>query len=420
MTRPFVLLLGGRHKGEPYTRLAPLLAGRCRAVIAYGEAGPIVVARSVGARARRWCAAGSFDAVMARARELARPGRRGAAVSRLLELRHVHQLRGAGPALPRDRGVVVTSRRRVQHPGDLRWETRLLVVVTAVLTVFGIASLHAAATLERDAFGFFMKQLAGALAGAIALIIVSRVDYHVWRRLAWPLLLGTILLLLIPLLPFPDSIRPYRNGARRWVQIGPLNLQPSEVARFAIVVWTAMLAAKKGEAVRGFKKGLLPVPADHRLVSLLILLEPNLSMAVLVALIGGVVLFTAGAKIGHFLLLGVAGLFAGVSLIWAEPYRLTRLKCFLEPCGAGGLPAESGAHRLRLGRAARRRLRARPAQDAYLPYGYSDFLAATIGEEWGFLGVLVIAHRCSPSSAGSASGSPRPRPIPSASTWRRA
>jgi cell division protein FtsW len=285
----------------------------------------------------------------------------------------------------------VVTAAAIQHPGDLRWETRLLVVVAAVLTVFGIASLHAAATLERDAFGFFMKQLAGALAGAIALVVVARVDYHLWRRLAWPLLIGTIVLLLIPLLPFPDSIRPYRNGAHRWVRIGPLNLQPSEVARFAVVVWTAMLVAKKGEAVRGFKKGLFPCLLIIGIVSLLILLEPNLSMAVLVALIGGVVLFTAGAKIGHFLLLGVAGLFAGLSLIWAEPYRLTRLKCFLEPCGqadfqlnqailgfgsGGPLGVGYGHGQLKM---------------RYLPYGYSDFLAATIGEEWGFLGVLVIA-----------------------------
>jgi cell division protein FtsW len=107
-------------------------------------------------------------------------------------------------------------------------------------------------------------------------------------------------------------------------------------------------------------------------VSLLILLEPNLSTAVLVALIGGVVLFTAGARIGHFLLLGVAGLFGAVSLIWAEPYRLVRLRCF----GSGGAFGVGYGHgQLKMN---------------YLPYGYSDFLAATIGEEWGFLGVLVI------------------------------
>ena len=274
---------------------------------------------------------------------------------------------------------------------ELRWETRLLVVITAVLTVFGIASLYAAATLEKDAWGFFIKQTSGAVIGMVALVIVSRIDYHRWQKLAWPLLLLTMALLVIPLLPFTRRISPVLNGARRWVDIGPLNLQPSEVARFSVAVWAAMLAAKKGELVRGFKKGVAPFLLVLGAVSFLILLEPNLSMAVLAALIGGVVLFTAGAKIGHFLLLGVGGLFAAVSLIWAEPYRLVRLRCFLEPCGqanfqltqallgfgsGGPLGVGFGQGQLKL---------------KYLPYAYSDFLFSTIGEEWGFLGVLVVA-----------------------------
>ncbi|HEV8197126.1 MAG TPA: putative peptidoglycan glycosyltransferase FtsW [Gemmatimonadales bacterium] len=278
-----------------------------------------------------------------------------------------------------------------RDPGDLRWETRLLVVVTAVLTVFGIASLYAAATLEKGAFGFFLKQLVGALAGALVMIFVSRMDYHRWRSLAWPILLGSVALLLVPLLPFPESIRPLRNGAHRWVALGPINVQPSEVARFAVVVWAAMLAAKKGEAVRGFKKGLFPFLLILGMVSFLILLEPNLSTAVLVALIGGVVLFTAGAKIGHFLLLGVAGIFAGVSLIWAEPYRLTRLKCFLEPCGQSSFQLTQALLGFGSGGALGVGYGHGQLKMRYLPYGYSDFLAATIGEEWGFLGVGVIA-----------------------------
>jgi cell division protein FtsW len=280
----------------------------------------------------------------------------------------------------------------VRQPGELRWETRLLTVVTAVLTVFGIASLYAAAAMEARPFDLFVKQLAGAGMGALALLIVSRVDYHRWRSLAWPLLLLALAALVVVVLPFTRSVAPSINGARRWIQLGPANFQPSELARFAIVVWTAMLAAKKGDAVRGFKKGVLPFLLIIGVMSFLILIEPNLSMATLVALLGGVVLFTAGAKIGHFLLLGVAALFGGLSLIWAEPYRLQRLKCFLEPCEGGGdwqlqqallgfgsggpLGVGYGHGQLKMN---------------YLPYAHSDFLGATIGEEWGFLGVLVIS-----------------------------
>jgi cell division protein FtsW len=279
----------------------------------------------------------------------------------------------------------------VRHPGELRWETRLLVVVTAALTAFGITSLYAAATMQANAFGLAMGQMVGAIFGGILILIVSRIDYHVWRPLAWPMLLLAILVLIIPVLPFTQGIAPRVNGARRWIDIGPLNFQPSEAARFAVLVWTAMLAAKKGEAVRGFKKGLAPFLVMIGLVSLLILLEPNLSMAVLVALIGGVVLFVAGAKIGHFLLLGVGAFFATLWLIWVSPYRLERARCLLEPCegggdyqlgqaligfGAGGPVGVGFGHgQLKMN---------------YLPYAYSDFLFSTIGEEWGFLGVLII------------------------------
>jgi cell division protein FtsW len=273
---------------------------------------------------------------------------------------------------------------------ELRWETRLLAVITAVLTVFGIATLYAAATLERDAWGFFTKQLSGAVGGTILMVIFSRVDYHRWREYAWPLLLATVVLLVIPLLPFTRSISPVINGARRWISIGPLTLQPSEVARFAVAVWAAMLAAKKGELVRGFKKGVAPFLLVLGVVSFLILLEPNLSMAVLVTLIGGVVLFTAGAKIGHFLLLGVTGVFAAVSLIWAEPYRLTRLRCFLEPCGEGGFQLSQALLGFGAGGPFGVGFGQGQLKLHYLPYAYSDFLFSTIGEEWGFLGVLVI------------------------------
>src|SRR5918994_6321797 len=201
--------------------------------------------------------------------------------------------------------------RPVRHPGEMRWETRLLGLVTAALLVFGIAATYGAASLvtlqgQSAGMGFALRQLSGALVGGILLLLASRLDYYRWRQLAWPLLFVTIGFLLIPLLPFTRSIAPLVNGARRWVDIGPINFQPSELARVVVVIWCAMLASKKGEQVREFKKGVLPFMLILGLVSVLILLQPNLSMATLVALLGGLVLFTSGAKIGHFILLGGA------------------------------------------------------------------------------------------------------------------
>ena len=103
--------------------------------------------------------------------------------------------------------------------------------------------------------------------GGILLLLASRLDYYRWRQLAWPLLLVTLVLLLIPLLPFTLAIAPPVNGARRWIDLGPINFQPSELARLVVVIWCAMLASKKGLQVREFKKGVLPFMLILGLVS---------------------------------------------------------------------------------------------------------------------------------------------------------
>jgi cell division protein FtsW len=288
--------------------------------------------------------------------------------------------------------------RAVRHPGELRWETRLLGVVTVVLLAFGVAATYGAASLvtmkgQSVGVGFAARQLSGAAIGGILLLLASRQDYYRWRQLAWPLLLMTVALLLIPLLPFTRSIAPSINGARRWIDLGPVNFQPSELARLVVVIWCAMLASKKGVQVREFRKGVVPFIVVLGIVSLLILLEPNLSMATLVALLGGLVLFTSGAKIGHFILLGGVGVILVFHQIRDAQYRLARLLTFLNPgdatteagfqihqslvgIGSGGVFGTGfGMGQQKLG---------------YLPYAYSDFLFSTIGEEWGFAGVCLV------------------------------
>jgi len=286
----------------------------------------------------------------------------------------------------------------MRHPGDNRWETRLLGVVTLGLLVVGIASTYGASSLTTVngkvvGMTFAWRQLSGAAVGGVLLLLLSRTDYSRWRQWAWPLMLTTLALLLIPLLPFTRGIAPVLNGARRWVNIGPLNFQPSELARLAVVIWCAMLAAKKGDQVRDFKKGVLPFIVVLGTVSLLILLEPNLSMATLVALLGGLVLFTAGAKLGHFLVLGALGVLAVFHQIKDAQYRLARLVTFLNP-GEGNLEGGFQVHQSLVGIGSGRLFGVGFGQGqqklGYLPYAYSDFLFSTIGEEWGFLGICAV------------------------------
>lgn len=287
----------------------------------------------------------------------------------------------------------------ILHPGELRWETRLLAVVTATMVVFGIASMYGAASLLLNRTGqnvgtsYALSQLSGAVIGGIGLLVVSRIDYRLWQRIAWPLLLVTIGFLLIPLLPFTHKIAPEVNGARRWVSLGFISIQPSELARLAIVIWCAMLAAKKGEQVRQFKKGVLPFLLVIGFVAGLVLLEPNLSMATLVGLLGMLVLFTAGAKIGHFLLLGFTAVLLVANQIHDVEYRIRRFTAFMDGSNAKA-PEAFQLHQSIVGFGSGRILGLGFGQGqqklGYVPYAYSDFLFSTIGEEWGFLGVCVV------------------------------
>jgi cell division protein FtsW len=271
-------------------------------------------------------------------------------------------------------------------------------MLTAILVVFGIAATYGAASLvtlqgEDAGMGFALRQLSGAVIGGGLMLLASRLDYYRWKLLSWPLLLVTLGFLLIPLLPFTLTIAPPVNGARRWIDIGPINFQPSEVARLVVVIWCAMLASKKGQQVREFKKGVLPFLLILGLVSVMILLEPNLSMATVVALLGGLVLFTSGAKIGHFGLLAGLGMILVFHQIRDAQYRLARLVTFMNPGDAttdAGFQIHQSLMGIGSGRLFGMGFGEGQQKLGYLPYAYSDFLFSTIGEEWGFLGVFAV------------------------------
>src|SRR5207247_557161 len=241
--------------------------------------------------------------------------------------------------------------------------------------------------------GFALRQALGAAVGGIVATILARTDYRKWQRAAWPVLALGAVLAVIPLAALAHRMRPTINGARRWVNLGFVTGQPAELTNFAVVVWTAMLAAKKGERIRTFQYGLLPFIVVIAPLVALIFLEPNLSMALLVALLAGVVLFTAGARIGHFLAIGVVATPLLFGAVASAQYRLARIVTFLNP---GSAPSEATwqVHQSLVGIGAGRFFGVGLGQGqqklGYLPYAYSDFIFSTIGEEFGFLGVLGV------------------------------
>jgi cell division protein FtsW len=281
---------------------------------------------------------------------------------------------------------------------DRRWETRLLAVVATVLVVLGLAEVYGASSLVTTAGGtvgatLAVRQAISAVVAGVLATIVARLDYHVWQRWAWRLLATIAALLVVTLLPFTHAIAPTLNGARRWVNLGVAGVQPSELAKFAVVVWTAMLAARKGEQIRTFKRGVLPFVVGVAPVLVLIFLEPNLSMALLVALLAGTVMFAAGARVGHFLLVGTAAVPLLFGAVAAAQYRVARVLTFLNP-GAAPEEATWQVRQSLIGIGSGQLFGVGFGQGqqklGYLPYAYSDFMFSTIGEEWGFLGGLAI------------------------------
>ena len=279
----------------------------------------------------------------------------------------------------------------------LGWEARLMLIITAALVVFGLVSVYGAssALMERGqpvGMSLALVQAVGAAVGGILLIVAWRFDIGRLQKLAWPLMLATLLLLVVLLLPFTHAIAPRVNGSRRWLRLG-VSFQISEAAKLVVVIWTAMLCAKKGKELGHLSKGLVPVLTIVVPMALLVLAEPDLSTAVVLVFLAMIVLFAAGARIGHFILLGAVAVPFVYDRIQHVQYRILRMTAFLDP-GADRLASGYQINQSLIGLGAGKLLGVGFGQGqqklGFLPYPYSDFIFATIGEEWGFLGVVFL------------------------------
>lgn len=298
----------------------------------------------------------------------------------------------------RDLASAVTVDSYVPAAGSARRDAGVLLAVTVFLVLVGLLTVYSASSFLAQKQGlpdhYYLRQQASkALIGLLALYVMARIDYRIYARLAWPLIGGTLLLLLLLVLPGTESIAPARNGARRWIDVGVL-FQPSELAKLTMVIWAAALAAKKGERIRSLRWGLAAFAVAYLCVAFLVMLQPDLSSAVLIGLLCGVVLFAAGARIGHFILLGLLA----VPLIWERirtaSYQLARLLTFFnagsDPEGAGYQLRQAliavgsgGVFGVGYGESAQKYY--------FLPEPHNDFAFAIIAEEWGFIGSVAIA-----------------------------
>ncbi len=281
--------------------------------------------------------------------------------------------------------------------GPEGWEAGALVLLTLLALCFGVVELYSASAFLAQSEGrpghfYALNQAQGVLAGAVLAALVSRVDHRRLQLLAWPLLGGVLLALLLVILPGTEAIAPRVNGARRWIDLG-VQFQPSEFAKLALIVWTAALAVKKQDRLHSLSKGLLPFLVVWMITSVLIVLQPNLSAALLLVLLSALVLFAGGARIGHFIVLGLLA----VPVVWGQiqdaGYRMKRIIAFLDPnadpagvsyqirqsliaVGSGGIGGVGfGESRQKFG---------------FLPEPHNDFIFSMMAEEWGLLGIAFV------------------------------
>jgi cell division protein FtsW len=303
-------------------------------------------------------------------------------------------VRGRPRRAPRAPDVITPEAPRRLGEG---WESRALVLLVFIAFCFGLAALYSASAFMAETEGlpahhYALRQLGGGMAGAVLAAVLARVDYRRYRAWAWPMLLGCLLLLVVVVLPGTESIAPRVNGARRWLNLG-FSFQPSEFTKIALLLWTAALTVKKQDRLHSLRKGLLPFLVMWGAVVLLVFLQPNLSAALLLALLSALVVFAGGARIGHFILLGIVAVPVLWSQIESASYRLRRIIAFLDPSadpagvsyqirqsliavGSGGMGGVGfGASRQKFG---------------FLPEPHNDFLFSMIAEEWGFFGVVLV------------------------------
>jgi cell division protein FtsW len=179
------------------------------------------------------------------------------------------------------------------------WEPAALLLLTVMLLSVGIVSVYSASSVLAQERGladyhYVVRQVTGAFMGFVILVLMAFVDYRRLRIFAWPILILVIAALVATLVPGAHS--RVVNGGRRWLEIGPVALQPSELAKLALIIWTAALTVKKQDRLTSLSRGLLPFLFVWGLVVLLIFMQPSMSAAVIVMLLASLVVFAGGAK----------------------------------------------------------------------------------------------------------------------------
>jgi cell division protein FtsW len=270
----------------------------------------------------------------------------------------------------------------------------VLVVVVLALTLVGIAMVYSASGIKAldaldDPRYFLGWQSVWAVIGLVGMIVATRVDYHRYRVLALPLLAVAIALLVAVLIP---SIGTNVNGASRWLRVGPVGLQPAELAKLALILYLAFwLGARRDRIGQGSTAIGFAIIAG--LVVGLVFAEPDLGTTIVIGAIALVMFFAAGARLWMF---GALAMLSGVLALagaLSHPERVERLMTFIDPWKDprnAGYQAIQMLYGLALGGVSGEGLGAGREKFGFLPFPYTDSIFAILGDELGLIGTLSV------------------------------
>lgn len=273
--------------------------------------------------------------------------------------------------------------------GDLAF-----LIAVVVLAAYGVVCVYSASSYNaqvqyNDAFFFCKKQIIGFVIGLAAMIGISFVPYEKFKKSGPPALIVSLVLLALVFIP---GVGKSNYGATRWIGFGSFTIQPSELAKYGLILFIAGYFAKDPARMRSFV-GILPVLGAGVAVCILIMLEPNMSVTMCVAAIMAGMVFLSGTSKKALAIVAVPALLLVPVLIAAEPYRLQRLSAFLDPWAS---PKEEGyqliqsLYAIANGNLFGTGLFQSRQKYRFLPFSESDFILSVIAEETGFFGVLAL------------------------------
>lgn len=269
----------------------------------------------------------------------------------------------------------------------------VLAALVVALLGFGVVMVFSASTIEAtvsfgDPYHYLRRQALFASVALLLIYAVSKLDYHKLRPLTYPILIGVTVLLVASVAGLGHS----GGGAARWLRLGPIHVQPSEMAKVSLVLWLGYSLAKKKERVKSFSVGMLPHLLMASLLMLLCLKQPDFGGAVVLLFLTFTLLFVAGARLGYLLAVAMVGASAAAWLVRTEAYRWERMLAWVNMAehrqDLAYQPFQSvmsfGSGQfggLGLGKG---------LQVLYLPEAHTDFIAAIVGEELGFVGITML------------------------------